>query len=417
MSETAVATLFAQSGVIRTDTLAEAFDVAQLLATQPVPAGRPGGDRRQLDRARRARAGRLPGRGAGGRRRRAGRPRRRRSARRSWPARSARPLRSGRRRRRRRGLRAAGGDRRASSTLRRCGDGRRDAEKPVVTTFLAVDGLPEHLAVPGRDGGAGRGSVPSYRTPERAVAALAHAVRYGAWRARPAGESARLRRGRPRARPALFVDSLAETAATDRALADDELVRACGCYGIEVVAFRTAASAEAAVAAAEELGFPVALKTSDETHAAPDGPGRGAGRRCRTRRRSPRPTRCSAASPGRRSTCSRWRPRPHRRGHRVRDRRRPVVRRAGVVRDRRAGHRTARRPGLPGGAADRRRRRRADRRPRAPRRCSTATAVRGRSTGRRWRTWPCGCRRSPTTCPRSPRWSCVRCWSAPRASR
>src|SRR5664279_4721780 len=39
MSGAAVASLFAQSGVIRTDTLAAAFDVAQLLSTQPVPLG------------------------------------------------------------------------------------------------------------------------------------------------------------------------------------------------------------------------------------------------------------------------------------------------------------------------------------------------------------------------------------------
>ena len=39
ISDTAVATLFAQSGVIRTDTLSEAFDAAQLLAHQPVPRG------------------------------------------------------------------------------------------------------------------------------------------------------------------------------------------------------------------------------------------------------------------------------------------------------------------------------------------------------------------------------------------
>ncbi len=38
ISEAAVASLFAQSGVIRTETLA-AFDVAQLLSTQPVPVG------------------------------------------------------------------------------------------------------------------------------------------------------------------------------------------------------------------------------------------------------------------------------------------------------------------------------------------------------------------------------------------
>jgi len=39
MSGAAVASLFAQSGVIRTETLTEAFDVAQLLSTQPVPVG------------------------------------------------------------------------------------------------------------------------------------------------------------------------------------------------------------------------------------------------------------------------------------------------------------------------------------------------------------------------------------------
>src|SRR5664279_5451322 len=39
LSGAAVASLFAQSGVIRTETLAAAFDVAQLLSTQPVPVG------------------------------------------------------------------------------------------------------------------------------------------------------------------------------------------------------------------------------------------------------------------------------------------------------------------------------------------------------------------------------------------
>ena len=39
LSEAAVATLFEQSGVIRTPGLTTAFDVAQLLSTQPVPAG------------------------------------------------------------------------------------------------------------------------------------------------------------------------------------------------------------------------------------------------------------------------------------------------------------------------------------------------------------------------------------------
>ena len=61
------------------------------------------------------------------------------------------------------------------------------ARIPVVTTFLAVDGLPDQLALVGEDGVAGRGSVPSYASPERAVAALAHAVRYAAWQAAATG--------------------------------------------------------------------------------------------------------------------------------------------------------------------------------------------------------------------------------------
>ena len=38
--DTAVDALFAQTGVIRVDTLEELFDAAQMLSTQPVPAGR-----------------------------------------------------------------------------------------------------------------------------------------------------------------------------------------------------------------------------------------------------------------------------------------------------------------------------------------------------------------------------------------
>ena len=39
VSDSAVATLFAQSGVLRVDTLNQAFDLTLLLAHQPLPAG------------------------------------------------------------------------------------------------------------------------------------------------------------------------------------------------------------------------------------------------------------------------------------------------------------------------------------------------------------------------------------------
>src|SRR5690606_14285964 len=39
-SDVTVGALFAQAGVIRTDTMSELFDVTKLLAAQPVPRGR-----------------------------------------------------------------------------------------------------------------------------------------------------------------------------------------------------------------------------------------------------------------------------------------------------------------------------------------------------------------------------------------
>ena len=58
------------------------------------------------------------------------------------------------------------------------------AGKPVLSTFLGFEGVPGALAAPG-ESSPPRGSVPSYPSPERAVRALARAVRYAAWRRRP----------------------------------------------------------------------------------------------------------------------------------------------------------------------------------------------------------------------------------------
>jgi hypothetical protein len=56
--------------------------------------------------------------------------------------------------------------------------------KPLVTTFLGLQGVPDQLAATGTTVPA-PGSVPSYSSPERAVRALARAVRYAAWRREP----------------------------------------------------------------------------------------------------------------------------------------------------------------------------------------------------------------------------------------
>jgi acyl-CoA synthetase (NDP forming)/RimJ/RimL family protein N-acetyltransferase len=58
--------------------------------------------------------------------------------------------------------------------------------KPILSTFLGFEGVPSALAAEGADA-PGRGSVPSYPSPERAVRALARAVRYAVWRSTPQG--------------------------------------------------------------------------------------------------------------------------------------------------------------------------------------------------------------------------------------
>ncbi|WP_093157452.1 bifunctional acetate--CoA ligase family protein/GNAT family N-acetyltransferase [Saccharopolyspora antimicrobica] len=130
--------------------------------------------------------------------------------------------------------------------------------KPVVTTFLAAEGVPDELVVPGPDGLAGKGSVPSYPSPERSVLALARVTRYAQWRAAPQGHFVRPPGVDADGARALVEDWLAEGITK---LDDERALRLLACYGIDVVPFRRVDGVTAAVAAAEELGFPVALKS------------------------------------------------------------------------------------------------------------------------------------------------------------
>ncbi|MFC4001957.1 GNAT family N-acetyltransferase [Prauserella oleivorans] len=138
----------------------------------------------------------------------------------------------------------------------------RTPEKPIVSTFLAAEGVPAELAVLGKDGEPVFGSIPSYPSPERAVNALARVVRYAAWRQRPQGTI--VRPGGIHTEQAQgMVRELFRQGESHR-LSDDELVRLLRCYGIDVVPFRVVASEDKAAAAAAELGYPVTLKAYDD---------------------------------------------------------------------------------------------------------------------------------------------------------
>lgn len=63
----------------------------------------------------------------------------------------------------------------------------RDSSKPIVTTFQGMSGIPEGLQMVGETGEVERDSVPAYETPERGVLALARATAYNRWRQKPTG--------------------------------------------------------------------------------------------------------------------------------------------------------------------------------------------------------------------------------------
>jgi acyl-CoA synthetase (NDP forming) len=131
--------------------------------------------------------------------------------------------------------------------------------------------------------------VPSYPTPERAVAALGRVARYARWRTAPVGEYVRpagidvqgartlveaalggsRSDGPPSDAPlsgpppsdTVLDATVLDATVLDATVVDDvQCVALLHCYGIDVLPFRRATSPADTVAAARELGFPVAIK-------------------------------------------------------------------------------------------------------------------------------------------------------------
>ncbi|GAB3143077.1 bifunctional acetate--CoA ligase family protein/GNAT family N-acetyltransferase [Amycolatopsis sp. NPDC004378] len=136
--------------------------------------------------------------------------------------------------------------------------------KPIVSTFLAAEGVPDELAELSDDGVPARGSIPSYPSPERAVNSLARVVRYAAWRQRPQGTLVRPAGMHTEQAQGIVRELLESESGRTTLLSDTDVVRLLGCYGIDVVPFRVASTVDEAVTAAAELGYPVTLKAVDE---------------------------------------------------------------------------------------------------------------------------------------------------------
>jgi len=132
-------------------------------------------------------------------------------------------------------------------------------EKPIVTTFLASRGVPEALRITDQTGVLRPGSVPSYTSPEEAVRALAKVVEYAAWRDRPAGIVPQLA-DLDDAVARMIAGAALDSAPEGRALTLDELTDLLATCGIELYPMVPAPTLEAAIAAGESLGWNVALK-------------------------------------------------------------------------------------------------------------------------------------------------------------
>ncbi|MEO8518996.1 MAG: GNAT family N-acetyltransferase [Dermatophilaceae bacterium] len=134
------------------------------------------------------------------------------------------------------------------------------SEKPCVSTFLGMRGVTAALSGQDSEDHVSARAVPAYPMPEDAVRALVAATRYGQWRARDRGELVDPP-GVNRVAVERIVERILEEAPAGRALSAAEAQTLLAAYGVELWPTIPVETAEDAVAAAEQLGYPVVLKS------------------------------------------------------------------------------------------------------------------------------------------------------------
>jgi acyl-CoA synthetase (NDP forming)/RimJ/RimL family protein N-acetyltransferase len=145
------------------------------------------------------------------------------------------------------------------------------SDKPIVSTFLGTEGVPELLRVPDVAGSsAGRGSVPSYPAVEAAVRALAHVVEYAVWLRVPQVTAVEPGSNDLDAARHL-VNEVLMRHPEGRDLDFDEQYRLLTAYGIDLWDTYAVATLDEATTAGEALGWDVVLKaTADHLRDRPD---------------------------------------------------------------------------------------------------------------------------------------------------
>lgn len=134
--------------------------------------------------------------------------------------------------------------------------------RTTVACVLGLSGVTTELTSADADGTPR--TVPAYATPEDAVLALAAAMRYAAWRATDHGVPL-APEGIDRAAGRALVDRVLGGRGTDAVvLSPGDVDGLLAAYGLTVWPSRRVGTVEEAVRAAEELGWPVALKSTAE---------------------------------------------------------------------------------------------------------------------------------------------------------
>jgi acetyl coenzyme A synthetase (ADP forming)-like protein len=268
-SDVTVDALFRQSGVIRTDTLEELFDVALLLVSQPLPKGRrvgiitnAGGPAILCADACEARGLEIP----------LLEQETISKLREFLPqeASTSNPvdmIASASAEDYGRAMRIVAGDTHIDSLIviftpalaTRSDDVARaileaarqlSCQKPIMAVFLSAEGEPQGLR-------SADVRIPSYIFPESAAIALARAVRYSEWRARPQSQPPKFHDVRKEEAAAIIATALGRGGGW---LDPKEVFELLSCYGLPVIEQRIAVSPQEAALAAERMGGQVALK-------------------------------------------------------------------------------------------------------------------------------------------------------------
>ena len=144
---------------------------------------------------------------------------------------------------------------RGADAARKAASARGEPMKPVITCFMGSHGVAEGLL------SLQESHLPSYSFPESAAIALARAASYGRWRAEPDG-TVRMFDDVDRAAAERAIAGARRRAAPGASawLDPDEIRALLAAYRITSVASERANAADRAAAVAKQLGFPVAIK-------------------------------------------------------------------------------------------------------------------------------------------------------------